>query len=137
MRALLIVAAALLGLMPLRAADDAMRATIRSVIERQMDAFNHDDAAAAYALAAPAIRQLFADETVFLAMVRGRYKPVYRAKDVLFGELKDSEPGATQMVRLSDEDGELWLAIYTLEKQADGAWLISGCVLLRQNAQRA
>ena len=70
-------------------------------------------------------------------MVRDLYKPVYRPRNVSFGEFKETELGPTQVVRLSDQDGETWLAVYTLEKQPDGSWLISGCILVKDKSERA
>lgn len=126
----------LLGVLPLSAADDADKAAIRALIERQIDAFRRDDAAGAYAFAAPVIRRAFPDEAAFLGMVRELYKPVYRPRDVSFGEFKETELGPTQVVRLSDQDGETWLAVYTLEKQPDGRWLITGCFLVKDKSER-
>jgi hypothetical protein len=40
-------------------------------------------------------------------------------------------------VQLTDEAGDTWLALYTLEKQPDGSWLISGCTLVKQKSDRA
>jgi hypothetical protein len=137
MRAVFVAFALLLSVLALRAADDADRASIRATIERQIDAFRRDDAAGAYAYAAPVIKRSFPDEAAFLGMVRSRYKPVYRPSNVSFGEFKDTELGPTQVVRLSDEDGETWLAVYTLEKQPDGTWLISGCILVKDKSERA
>src|SRR5271156_1489216 len=57
----------------------------RALIERQLDAFAHDDAEGAYALTAPGIQALFTDSETFLTMVRGKYAPVYRHKTVEFG----------------------------------------------------
>jgi uncharacterized protein DUF4864 len=137
MRAVFVAFALLLSLLPLRAADDSDKAAIRTLIERQIDAFRRDDAAGAYGFAAPLIRRSFPDEAAFLGMVRELYRPVYRPRDVSFGEFKETELGPTQVVRLSDQDGETWLAVYTLEKQPDGRWLISGCFLVKDKSERA
>jgi hypothetical protein len=131
----------LLGLavaaVPSYAADDAERATIRALIQSQLDAFASDDGAKAYSFAAPSIRRIFPDEAAFLRMVRESYAAVYRHKDVLFGELSDHGEGRIQAVKLTDETGDTWLALYTLEKQPDGSWLISGCTLVKQKTDRA
>ena len=50
----------------------------RAAILRQQEAFRHDDAAAAYAEAAPAIRSIFSSAETFIGMVRQGYAPVYR-----------------------------------------------------------
>lgn len=136
MRALVIFLALFAGSLAVHAADQADRASIRAVIGRQLEAFKRDDAVAAYALAAPGIRKLFPDEGTFLTMVQKSYPAVFRPKDVLFGEFSDDDASPIQAVRLTDEDGETWLALYTLEKQPDGTWLIAGCVLVKQRSER-
>ena len=62
---------------------------------------------------------------------------ILRLQDVLFGELSDHGEGRIQAVQLTDEAGDTWLALYTLEKQPDGSWLISGCTLVKQKSDRA
>jgi hypothetical protein len=119
------------------AADEADRAGVRAVIARQLDAFARDDAAAAYAHAAPVIREAFPSEAVFMSMVRRGYAPVYRAKRHSFADLREVPGGLEQSVRIEDEAGEDWLAVYTLEKQPDGTWQISGCRLERVPSQAA
>ena len=119
------------------AADDEERAAIRSLIQSQLDAFASDDGAKAYSFAAPSIRQIFPNEGAFLRMVQESYAVVYRHKDVLFGELSEHGEGRIQAVKLTDEAGDTWLALYTLEKQPDGSWLISGCTLIKQKSDRA
>jgi hypothetical protein len=127
MRFAILLVAALLLLSPARAADEA--GTARAVIESQFDAFGRDDADGAYALAAPAIRNIFTDAATFMEMVRGPYAPVYRHKRHDFGETSVNADAIVQHVGLVDSDDVAWEAIYTLEKQADGTWKISGCVL--------
>ena len=79
MRALVLLAALLIGLAaPARAADDV--AAAQNVIRSQVDAFSHDDAAAAYSYAAPAIQDIFPQADIFMSMVRDSYAPVYRHK---------------------------------------------------------
>ena len=56
-------------------AEELTAAHSRAIVERQFDAFARDDAAAAYALADPAIQTMFGDADHFLAMVRDNYPP--------------------------------------------------------------
>src|ERR1700704_1610872 len=66
MRALLLLAAVLIGLgAPVHAADDV--AAAQSVIRSQVEAFDGDDAAAAYSYAAPEIQGMFPQADIFLA----------------------------------------------------------------------
>jgi len=138
-RRLLLIAAVLLTGPTLATADDAIvpadAAAIQSVIQGQMNAFRIDDWSAAFAFAAPSIQTKFESPQVFRQMVTQAYQPVYRPRDVEFRELKASEFGPMQEVHVVGPDGLNYLAYYTMEKQADGSWRISGCYLVRMEDQ--
>lgn len=124
---------ALIGLwVPAAALEDGDRAATRSVIDRQIEAFRRDDASAAYSLAAPSIRRIFPDEQGFIDMVRRSYRPVYRPRSYEFGDARETGTGLDQAVRIQDEDGADWDAIYSLERQSDGSWQVSGCALVKR-----
>ena len=108
----------------------------RALIERQLDAFAHDDAPAAYAFAAPGIKQIFPDPSVFMSMVRQQYTPVYHHRSVEFGPSQVSDDEIGQAVTFTDSDGQVWTAHYALEKQSDGQWAIAGCVM-QKSADKA
>ena len=83
------------------AADDftaADRAEIKAIIEAQLDAFQRDDAAAAFSYASPSIQAKFGDAETFMAMVKEGYQPVYRPRAVEFRDLSGSGNRATQRV---------------------------------------
>jgi hypothetical protein len=115
--------------LPAVAADDV--AAAQSVIRSQEQAFVHDDAAAAYSYAAPAIRQIFPRADVFMGMVQNQYAPVYRHKSFEFGEARMEGNSVAQRVHIIDADGQAWEAMYTLEQQSDGSFKITGCSLLK------
>src|SRR5262245_64909568 len=72
------------------AAQDAPPAeaeAIHDVIQSQLDAFQRDDAAAAYSYAAPSIKQMFTTPEIFMEMVKSGYQPVYRRREVELREL--------------------------------------------------
>lgn len=112
------------------------RTAIRMTIERQLAAFQRDDGAAAFAYAAPSIREKFGTPENFMAMVRIGYEPVYRPREVEFHEIAVLEGAPTQEVLLVDRNGIAWLAYYPMQRQPDGRWLIEGCIL-RRIADRA
>jgi hypothetical protein len=122
----------LLAASPALALGEADRAAIRSVIEGQLDAFARDDAGGAWAHAAPGIQTLFPSRDRFMEMVRQGYPPVYRQRSRAFGAAEETPGGPTQAVRFVDREGAAWLAVYSLERQADGTWRISGCSLVRE-----
>ncbi len=109
----------------------ADRAAIKSVIESQMAAFRSDDAARAFGYANPMIQGMFGTPERFMSMVREGYAPVYRPSNVLFGPLDFVNGEWIQAVSLTGPDGQPALALYTMEKQADGSWLIAGCALTK------
>jgi hypothetical protein len=104
---------------------------VRALIQRQLDAFAHDDAAGAYALAAPGLKTVFTDPDIFMAMVRGEYAPVYRHRSVEFGQQEIDGDNVSQILTIVDDDNQVWRAVYKLARQPDGSWLINGCVLIR------
>jgi hypothetical protein len=113
-------------------ADEAGRDAARATVARQIEAFRTDDAATAYAQAAPAIREIFPTPDAFLAMVRKGYAAVYRARSVRVDRVEDvGADGVALGATVQDEAGADWLALYTLEKQPDGAWRITGCQLTK------
>ncbi len=125
-----------LALAPLAApAQDAVSPedakAVRAVIEAQLDAFQRDDAARAFALATPGIRKTFRTAENFLEMVRASYAVVYRPKDVIFETARIIEGQLVQPVRLTDAEGRGWIAIYPMQRQPDGNWRTNGCQLSR------
>jgi hypothetical protein len=106
-------------------------AAIQQVIQGQMNAFKVDDWNAAFAYAAPSIQTKFQSPQIFSQMVTQAYQPVYRPRSIEFREVKASEFGPTQEVFVVGPDGLSYLAYYTMERQADGTWRISGCYLVR------
>jgi hypothetical protein len=128
--------AALLSLTSLSAAaqqavppDDAR--AVRAVIEAQLEAFGRDDAAHAFSLAAPGIRERFGDAATFLDMVRASYAVVYRPQSVKFEAPLMVEGELVQPVHLTDAQGADWIALYPMQRQPDGSWRTNGCQLAR------
>jgi Domain of unknown function (DUF4864) len=115
-------------------AEDLTAASSRALVERQFDAFQHDDAGAAYGLAAPTIKDMFSDPDHFMAMVRDHYAPVYRHRSADFGAFKQAGDEASLEATLVDNDNVVWTALYSFRRGANGDWLISGCVLAKAEA---
>jgi len=130
MRAIVLLLAVLFSNVQLASAADDI-ATAQGVIRSQEQAFSHDDAAAAYSFAAPAIQQMFREPDIFMYMVQNNYPPVYRHKSFEFGEAHASGDQIAQRVHIIDTDGQAWEALYTLEREPDGSLKITGCSLLK------
>jgi len=116
-------------------AEDLAAASSRAIVERQFDAFQRDDGQAAYALAAPTIKDMFTDADHFMAMVRDHYAPVYRHRSADFGAFKESGDEASLEATLVDNDNVVWTALYSFRRAQNGDWLISGCVLAKAEAR--
>ena len=130
---LLLVLALLLPNIVARA-DDISRAdqsAFQEIISDQIAAFNSDDGMRAYSHAAPVIKQLFPSPEIFMSMVKQGYQPVYRQKSFNFGSVVDDMGRPAQEVTIVDINGQVWTAIYSFERQANGSWKISGCRLVR------
>ena len=106
-------------------------AAMQQVIQSQLDAFAADRDDEAYSYAAPIVKQVFPSVDIFMAMVKGGYKPVYRNSSREFLETGVSSTGRpTVRVRLKAMDGKFYEALYTMEQQPDGSWKIAGCALI-------
>jgi hypothetical protein len=126
-----------LALAPSVRADDvgsADRSAIQSLITGQIQAFRADDSQGAWAYASPTIQGLFQTPDNFMAMVRNGYQPVYRPRSVTFGELMATPSGPVQKVYLTGPDGKGYVAVYDMQRQADGTWKINGCQIVVDDA---
>ena len=136
-----LIAALSVGLicLPVGAADlrQADRGEIRDIIIRQMEAFRADDAAVAYSFAAPAIKAAFSTPQAFMAMVKRRYRPVYRPRSFVFAALRRSDGKTIQTVSLTGPDGTAVDAHYVMERQPSGVWKIAGVLLAAPGGERA
>jgi hypothetical protein len=104
---------------------------IRVVVQAQLDAFASDGGAKAFSYAAPSIRGQFGSPEVFMAMVREDYPVVYRPASVRFLPASVERGVIFQRVQMTDAEGAVWIALYTMEKQRNGVWRIAGCQLQR------
>jgi len=122
---------------PAAAFNDADRTAIQGAIERQLQAFLKDDGETAYSFAAPNIKMMYPSVDAFMAMVRQGYPQVYRPRSYEFGELKEGPGYLEQSVEIVDAEGGFWTAVYTLRQDADGAWKITGCYIVKKPGQVA
>ena len=102
---------------------------IRAVIQRQIEAFRRDDARGAFALASPGVQQAFGSPQAFLEVVRMAYRAVYRPGKVAFLDPMILSGDVVQQVQITDRAGGVWLAYYSMQRQADGSWRTNGCHL--------
>ena len=102
---------------------------IIAVVQAQLEAFAQDDAAKAFSYAAPNIRRLVGSAENFLEMVRTQYEIVYRPSATTFMQPTGEAGEAVLKVRMTDEDGDAWIATYTLQRQKTKVWRITGCAI--------
>lgn len=110
---------------------------VRKVVAAQLAAFAADDAARAFSYAAPNVRQAVGDAAGFLAMVQSGYPVVYRPASVAFLKANGKDDDAIQRVQMTDAAGESWLAIYSLQRQKNKVWRITGCSVVENKGRMA
>ena len=102
---------------------------IRAVVQGQLDALARDDAAKAFSFAAPNVREALGTAPRFMDMVQRGYPVVYRPASVAYLKAEGSRNEAIQRVQMTDQAGEPWLATYTLQRQKNRSWRITGCTV--------
>ncbi len=103
--------------------------SVRAVVEGQLAAFAKDDAKKAFSFAAPNVREAVGNAPDFLSMVRRDY--------VAFLKVEGKDGDAIQRVQMLDAAGNSWLALYSLARQKDKAWRITGCVVVENKGRMA
>jgi hypothetical protein len=99
---------------------------IRTVIQRQIDAFRRDDAHGAFALVSPNVQQAFGTPERFLDTMRVAYRAVYRPASVSFLDLVVIGGDVVQPLQVTDPSGAVWVAYYAMQRQKDGSWRTHG-----------
>jgi len=116
--------AALAATPPMRASDWK---SIKQVIAAQRAALIAGKGEKAFGYATPAIRAQFGEADIFMAMVQVGYPALLTARYTEFLEGAVIDGLIIQPLRLVDADNSVRVALYTMEKQKNGAWRISGC----------
>ncbi|MCB1422162.1 MAG: DUF4864 domain-containing protein [Nitratireductor sp.] len=98
----------------------------QAVIGDQLNAFRARDHARAYSHAAPNIRGYFDTVEKFTDMVSRAYGAIYSPGSFVFGRNTIINSEIYQEVIITGEDGRQWQAVYTLKRQEDGSWKITG-----------
>jgi hypothetical protein len=113
---------------------DADISAAQSTIDAQIKAFLANDDAKAYSYAAPGIKNMFPTVEAFMGMVERAYQPVWHPKSYAFGKAEESGgTSVTQHVLVTGPDGKSYEAVYTLERQPDGVFRITGVSLRASN----
>ncbi len=116
-------------------AGDAEIKAAQSSVDAQLRAFQAGDHKLAYSYAAPNVQRIFPTVEAFMGMVNGGYMPVSKPKSFSFGKVEELAAGAIiQQVLIVGPDGKDYEAVYTLERQADGSFKITGVSLRAANS---
>ena len=130
---------ALQALMPAHA--EALSAkdekAVQAVVQSQLAAFANDDADKAFSYAAHELRKTIGNASAFMAMVRNGYPVVYRPASVAFLKPEGTGNDVVQRVQMLDASGASYLAVYSLQRQKDKTWRISGCVVVENKGRMA
>jgi len=138
MKRLLVTATLLAGLagpwwtsaVALDAITTADAIAIHDAVQRQLDALANDDADRAFELATPEKRMLIGTPDRFLQMIKEQYNPIYRYERVIFSSPEVVEGNAIQIVRVTDNDSKVWVAVFWMKEAEDSRWQIDGCQLM-------
>ena len=133
----LAAACLLVALAPAWAMTEADEKGVRAVVEAQLAALARDDAATAFSFAAPNVREAVGTAGRFMDMVRKSYPAIYRPASTAFLKPEDHHGQVIQRVQLMDEDGSAWLALYSLQRQKDKSWRITGCQVIPNKGRMA
>jgi hypothetical protein len=133
------LAAALMLLAPLPswALSAADAQGVRAVVTAQLEALARDDAATAFSFAAPNVRASVGTASRFMDMVRSSYPAIYRPASTAFLQPEEHHGQVIQRVQLMDEDGKAWLALYSVQRQKDKSWRITGCQVIPNKGRMA
>lgn len=111
------------------------RQKIRRVINLQLKAFERNQEALAFSYSTPETRRYFGSSHSFMELVRSEYPVLVRhvSREFLEAAIIDGE--VIQPLRIVTHEGEIIVALYSLARQPDREWRISGCELAPSSLQ--
>ena len=101
---------------------------MQAVIDRQLEAFQADDFAAAMEFASPVLKQYFGTPENFGRMVTQGYPMVWRPGAVRYLESRIEDGAHWQRVMITDQQGTVHVLDYRMTETAEG-WRINGVKL--------
>nr|WP_306266923.1 DUF4864 domain-containing protein [Pararhizobium sp. IMCC3301] len=103
---------------------------MRVLVQSYLWAISNLQADLVFLTAADSVTNVYSTPEALLRRMAKIHRPVVGGSLVRFDgvSIRDSVP--VQSVYIKDELGRQWWASYLLEKQADGMWKISGCVIM-------
>jgi hypothetical protein len=107
---------------------------IHEVVESQLAAFANDDAMSAFELATPEKRLLLGTPDKFLRIIKEQYSPIYRFSNIIFMRPEVIEGEPIQIVRVTDSEGKVWVAVFWMQQEEDNSWKVDGCQLFETSS---
>lgn len=103
---------------------------IRAVVERQLQAFQRNDAVTAFSLACPELQHQLRQPHTFLEMIKINYQPIYSPRAVIFEGIVYVQQRPTLQMMLMTQGGNLVRGLFMMQQQSDLGWRVAGCQLL-------
>ena len=103
---------------------------ILRVVERQLQAFQRNDAVTAFSLACPTLQRQLRQPRTFLEMIKLNYRPIYSPRAVIFEGVIHLQQRPTLQMILMTQAGDLVRGLCIMQQQADLSWRVAGCQLL-------
>jgi hypothetical protein len=103
------------------------RQKIQRVINLQIGAFERDEEAVAFSYATPDARRYFGSPHNFMEVVRGSYSALYHHTSREFLEAAVVHGLVVQPLKILTTDGDIIVALFTVEQQADQEWRVGSC----------
>ncbi len=108
------------------------KATIRQLIEKQLQAFKQNDEETAFSLTSPTIQRKFTRQD-FIKMVDNKYNAIIKPRSIMFRGFTLINDFPALVMTILDQQGNLAQAIFVVQHQRDYSWRIHGYELVSIN----
>lgn len=105
---------------------------IRQLIEKQLQAFQVDDLAAAFALTSPKIQHEFTLQD-FSQIIANQYGVILKPRSVMFRGFTLVENFPALIAMIMDQSGSLVKVLFIVQHQQDYSWRVHGYELVGIN----
>ena len=108
------------------------KATIRQLIEKQLQAFKQNDEETAFSLTSPTIQRKFTLQD-FINTVKNQYNAIIKPRSIMFRGFTLVNDFPALVATIMDQEGNLAQAIFVVQHQPDYSWRIHGYELVSIN----
>ena len=108
------------------------KATIRQLIEKQLQAFKQNDQETAFSLTSPTIQRKFTLQD-FIKTVKNKYNAIIEPRSIMFRGFTLVNDFPALVATIMDQEGNLAQAIFVVQHQRDYSWRIHGYELVSIN----